>query len=65
MTNPPDMCGNCRGDGYVEDVRVASITHRATTVRRRCRPCRGTGETQPPPPPLEPEIGEIPEWMLG
>lgn len=63
-------CSNCKGRGYVNDIRVAGITHRATTVRRACRPCDGTGMTPQPPatPCVEPEWdrdGDIPSWMLG
>jgi hypothetical protein len=59
-------CQNCKGTGRVNDVRTASITHRATTIRRKCRPCQGSGKApQPVTVPAEPEIGEIPAWMLG
>lgn len=43
----------------------ASITHRRRTVQRRCRYCKGTGRLAPTTPPVEDEIGEIPEWMTG
>lgn len=62
-------CRNCKGAGRVNDVRTASITHRATTIRRKCRVCRGSGEAPTyVPPRVEPEFddsAEIPAWMLG
>ena len=60
-------CRTCKGAGRVDDVRVESITHRVTPVRRKCRACDGSGER--PEPPMasceERGSGEIPTWMLG
>lgn len=65
-------CRTCRGSALVNDIRAAAITHRTTTVRRICRPCKGTGEIQPLDATAavramlwNQEIGDIPAWMLG
>jgi DnaJ-class molecular chaperone len=59
-------CGNCDGNGFVMDVRHASITHRRTEINRKCRTCKGTGKLGPITewtPEWEDHGGKLPEWL--
>lgn len=65
---PPELkpCRVCRGLGGFADIRTAAITHRATTVKRKCRNCQGAGTLVVPAlvPVWDTEVGPIPDWML-